>query len=136
MNDNIVKQTLMFCRSISSIKWISLIVGLSPVRKRLLSSMTAWQLNQYGLLDERNLVRCPTPRVLHPDDVLVKVHAASVNPIDAMMAGRIMIIWCMIFGLQSLFFMYSLSSCNYCLIMIKIFGYKLTCLSIKIMHRF
>ncbi|KAK3098765.1 hypothetical protein FSP39_022868 [Pinctada imbricata] len=50
--------------------------------------MKAWQIHQYGSNEEltfSNTVR--VPRVRNPKDILVKVHAASVNPIDIRMRG-------------------------------------------------
>ncbi|KAK2169508.1 hypothetical protein LSH36_9g09067 [Paralvinella palmiformis] len=50
--------------------------------------MSAWQIHQYGgpeQLKLYNTVEIPT--VQRPWDVLVKVHAASINPIDGMMLG-------------------------------------------------
>ena len=51
--------------------------------------MSAWQIHQYGgpeQLKLYNTVEIPT--VQRPWDVLVKVHAASINPIDGMMLGK------------------------------------------------
>ncbi|XP_049808692.1 reticulon-4-interacting protein 1 homolog, mitochondrial [Schistocerca nitens] len=47
-----------------------------------------WQIHSYGGVEElklSNLTR--PPKVQKPDEVIVKVHAASVNPIDVAMLG-------------------------------------------------
>ena len=45
-------------------------------------SMEAWSINEYGSNDLLELSRQPLPRLRKSTDVLVRVHAASVNPID------------------------------------------------------
>lgn len=50
--------------------------------------MKAWQIHQYGGNENlilSNLVRIP--KVQDPTDILVQVHAASINPIDCEMRG-------------------------------------------------
>jgi NADPH:quinone reductase-like Zn-dependent oxidoreductase len=45
--------------------------------------MSAWQINEYGGLDRLELSeKVAVPVLRRPDDVLVEIHAASVNPID------------------------------------------------------
>lgn len=51
--------------------------------------MAAWQIHSYGGLEELQLsksVRIPT--IMNPNDILIKVSAASVNPIDIAMMGE------------------------------------------------
>lgn len=51
--------------------------------------MSAWQIHSYGPLDELQLSRSARmPTIRSPNEVLVKVLAASVNPIDVMMVGK------------------------------------------------
>ena len=45
-------------------------------------SMEAWSINEYGSNDVLELSRQPLPRLRRSTDILVRVHAASVNPID------------------------------------------------------
>lgn len=45
-------------------------------------SMEAWSINEYGSNDLLELSRQPLPRLRKSTDILVRVHAASVNPID------------------------------------------------------
>lgn len=45
-------------------------------------SMEAWSINEYGSNDVLNLSRQPLPRLRKATDILVRVHAASVNPLD------------------------------------------------------
>ena len=52
-------------------------------------SMKAWQIHQYGGNENlmlSSLVRIP--KVQDPTDILVQVHAASINPIDCEMRGN------------------------------------------------
>ncbi|XP_060516852.1 reticulon-4-interacting protein 1 homolog, mitochondrial [Cylas formicarius] len=52
------------------------------------NKMLAWCIHSYGDLDELKLAENRAPILNNPDDVLVEVRAASVNPIDsAMLAG-------------------------------------------------
>lgn len=75
-------------------------VSRCHVRKRLLeafqrqlsdlsrnTTMQAWQLFNYGeALSLSSSV--PLPAIMAPNDVLIKVHAASVNPFDCRMKGK------------------------------------------------
>lgn len=59
-----------------------------PHPSQLLSTMSAWQLHKYGDIDQLKLSRLVRmPVICRPHDVLVRVHAASVNPVDVMMVG-------------------------------------------------
>jgi NADPH:quinone reductase-like Zn-dependent oxidoreductase len=52
-------------------------------------TMKAWQIRRYGGNDElmwSESVR--VPRIVHPEDVLVAVNAASLNMLDIRMRGR------------------------------------------------
>ncbi|XP_041352082.1 reticulon-4-interacting protein 1, mitochondrial-like isoform X2 [Gigantopelta aegis] len=52
----------------------------------VLSEMSAWQIHQYGGNEELSLsTTSRVPYIDHPNDIVVKVHAASVNPIDVHM---------------------------------------------------
>jgi len=44
--------------------------------------MEAWSIDEYGSNDLLELRRQPLPRLRKSTDILVRVHAASVNPID------------------------------------------------------
>lgn len=51
--------------------------------------MHAWQIQQYGGVDELNLNKSAHAiTIKSPNELLVKVHAASVNPIDVRMLGK------------------------------------------------
>jgi len=53
------------------------------------STMSAWQLHAYGDINQLKVSNSvPLPIVCRPHDVLVRVHAASVNPVDVMMVGE------------------------------------------------
>ncbi|KAF5299960.1 hypothetical protein FQA39_LY11333 [Lamprigera yunnana] len=51
------------------------------------SKMQAWQIHSYGDLKELQLTKARIPYIEDPNDVLIKVDAASVNPIDVVMIG-------------------------------------------------
>ncbi len=51
--------------------------------------MRAIALSTYSKPDQYNLATLPTPEITKPDEVLIKVHAASINPIDVKMASGI-----------------------------------------------
>jgi NADPH:quinone reductase-like Zn-dependent oxidoreductase len=51
------------------------------------STMRAIALAKYSKPNEYDFGTLPTPTISNPDDVLIKVHAASINPIDVKMAG-------------------------------------------------
>lgn len=44
--------------------------------------MNAWYINEYGSNDVLQLGIQPVPSLRKPTDILVRVHSASVNPID------------------------------------------------------
>ncbi|KAL7298842.1 hypothetical protein TKK_0008581 [Trichogramma kaykai] len=49
------------------------------------SKMQAWQINSYGGIQELQLNKATIPVLSNPNDVLVKIDASSVNPIDVAM---------------------------------------------------
>lgn len=65
-------------------------LSTKPLPNERSSKMYAWQINSYGDLKQLDL--CSTARIpclSKPTDVLVKVAAASVNPIDIAMLGKL-----------------------------------------------
>lgn len=52
--------------------------------------MPAWQFQSFGGLDQLKLKNVVPPQVKKPNDVLVKVYATSVNPLDVAMIGKIL----------------------------------------------
>ena len=46
------------------------------------NTMEAWYINEYGSNDVLQHGRLPLPSLRTPTDILVRVHSASVNPID------------------------------------------------------
>ena len=61
------------------------LLSISDTLSRSLStvhSMDAWSINEYGSNDLLELGRHPLPRLRRSTDILIRVHAASVNPID------------------------------------------------------
>ena len=63
--------------------------NVATARQATPSTMKAWQIERYGTTAELTLSTAPTPILRNPDDILIEVHAASVNPIDTRMLGII-----------------------------------------------
>lgn len=53
-----------------------------------LRKMTAWTIHSYGDIEELQFEETRIPIIRHPQDVLVEVKAASLNPIDSFMLGK------------------------------------------------
>lgn len=51
------------------------------------AKMQSWQIHEYGDVDALQLCNTRVPFISKPHEVLVKVEAASVNPIDNYMIG-------------------------------------------------
>ena len=47
--------------------------------------MLAWQIDGYGGMEKLKLVEKPVPIITKPDQILIKVHAASINYLDIRM---------------------------------------------------
>lgn len=63
-----------------------------------MKTMQAWQAFEYGGPDKLQLnTIAQLPIIRSPLDVLVKVHAASVNPLDVRMLGMCLIVLLRIF---------------------------------------
>jgi len=54
--------------------------------------MQAWQIHSYNGLDDLRLSNVRMPMITNPTDVLVKIEAASVNPIDVAMTGTLFLL--------------------------------------------
>lgn len=68
---------------------------LSINLKEKSNKMQAWQIHSYNGLGDLRLSNVRMPVIMQPTDVLVKVEAASVNPIDVAMTSRYSISDCM-----------------------------------------
>ncbi|XP_060571194.1 reticulon-4-interacting protein 1 homolog, mitochondrial-like [Ruditapes philippinarum] len=56
------------------------------VRRKMKPRMKAWQIHQYGGNEELVLSEtAKIPEIKNPKDILIEIHAASVNPIDVRM---------------------------------------------------
>ncbi|KAF7385313.1 hypothetical protein V1477_000809 [Vespula maculifrons] len=68
---------------------LSSLAQVSPKYKEdVESKMLAWQIHSYGDLNELKVSNVRIPIITNPTEVLIKVQAASVNPIDiAMIRG-------------------------------------------------
>lgn len=53
--------------------------------------MQAWQVHSYNGVNDLRLCNVKVPLITRPTDVLVKVEAASVNPIDIAMTSTVYI---------------------------------------------
>ncbi|XP_077977287.1 NAD(P)H oxidoreductase RTN4IP1, mitochondrial-like [Glandiceps talaboti] len=56
---------------------------LAPIPTR----MKAWQINSYGDNDVLEFKNARVPKITQPDQLVVQVHAASINPVDIAMRG-------------------------------------------------
>jgi len=61
--------------------------SLSTNLKENLDKMQAWQIHSYNGLEDLRLSNVRIPMITNPTDVLVKIEATSVNPIDVAMTG-------------------------------------------------
>lgn len=70
-------------------KKLLLIVGLSKNQLKKKSVMSAWRIHSFsGGVDQLKLNESTKiPTITRPNDVLIQVKAASVNPLDAQMKG-------------------------------------------------
>lgn len=77
-------------RTLAAAVWgVRLGRGVCSSPWRLQSCMSAWVIDQYGSNDVlKYSEEIPTPTVSSPREVLVKVHAASLNPLDIAMRGK------------------------------------------------
>lgn len=55
---------------------------------RAITRMKAWQIASYGGIEQLQLANVRLPTISKPTEVLVKVDAASVNPIDIAMISK------------------------------------------------
>lgn len=56
---------------------------------RLQSCMSAWCIDRYGTNEVlRFSEEIPMPTVRSPNDVMIQVHATSLNPLDVAMRGK------------------------------------------------
>lgn len=62
---------------------------LSANLKEKPDKMQAWQIHSYNGLEDLKLSNIRVPIIRHPTDVLVKIEAASVNPIDVAMTSTV-----------------------------------------------
>jgi len=53
------------------------------------TSMRAIALSKYCKPSEYNLASVPVPKIAKPDEVLIKVSAASVNPVDVKLGSGV-----------------------------------------------
>ena len=54
---------------------------------QLPKTMTALAISKHCKPDEYGLATLPVPEISMPDELLIRVRAASVNPIDVKLAG-------------------------------------------------
>lgn len=51
--------------------------------------MSAWVIDQYGSNEVLKFSEeIPAPTVSSPDEIMIKVHATSLNPLDIAMRGK------------------------------------------------
>lgn len=59
----------------------------SAMAAKIPATMRAIALAKFCKPAEYNLATLPVPKIAKPDELLIKVHAASVNPVDVKMAS-------------------------------------------------
>ncbi|KAF3430289.1 hypothetical protein E2986_00320 [Frieseomelitta varia] len=79
------KITLNFKSNIVNIQSRFLSNALAKYKENIEDKMQAWQIHSYGGLEELKLSNVRIPVIAKPTDVLVKVEASSINPIDVAM---------------------------------------------------
>ena len=53
------------------------------------NKMNAWQIHSYGGLEELQLSKTARiPYIQEPNDIIVRISASSINPIDMAMMGK------------------------------------------------
>lgn len=83
---------LSYCHRVKQVKWF--MGGNFCRRERFVSTssaskMEAWLIHQYGGNNELALYdKVRTPTIKSPNELLIKVYAASVNPIDVKMRSK------------------------------------------------
>lgn len=63
-------------------------LSTNVVENKFEDKMQAWQIHSYGNLDELKCSNARMPVITSPNDVLVKIQASSVNPIDVAMISK------------------------------------------------
>ena len=81
------KITLNFKSNIVNIQSRFLSNVLAKYKENIEDKMQAWQIHSYGGLEELKLSNVRIPVIAKPTDVLVKVEASSINPIDVAMTS-------------------------------------------------
>lgn len=66
-----------------------MLVSINMAQNGLPSTMKALAIEKYCKPDEYQILDLPVPKVTGPDDVLIKVHASSINPVDVKVASGI-----------------------------------------------
>lgn len=65
-------------------------VSSTSKMKEIPSSMRAIVLSHYCTPDSYSIATIAVPQISNPSELLIRVHAASVNPIDVKMANGLM----------------------------------------------
>ncbi|GBP15825.1 Reticulon-4-interacting protein 1 homolog, mitochondrial [Eumeta japonica] len=78
------KPGLQYCRYLVTQSQID-VANRAKVTAR--DKMYAWQIHSYGELSELRLDEARVPSLRGPDEILVRVHASSINPLDIAMIG-------------------------------------------------
>lgn len=72
------------------IKLQNLLKLSTNINKNPPDRMQAWNIHAYGDLEQLKLSNIRTPVITKPMDVLVKVEASSINPIDIAMISKLL----------------------------------------------
>lgn len=97
-----LQKTFMKLRCIARSTQFRSLTNLSVNLEEKSNKMQAWQIHSYNGLEDLRLSNVTMPVIMQPTDVLVKVEAASVNPIDVAMTSMYFISdYCMCLGCKN-----------------------------------
>lgn len=82
-----LQKTILRLKCIAQSMQLRSLTKLSMDLEEKSNKMQAWQIHSYNGLEDLRLSNVRMPVIMQPTDVLVKVEAASVNPIDVAMTN-------------------------------------------------
>lgn len=88
-----LQKTILRLKCIAQSMQLRSLTKLSMDLEEKSNKMQAWQIHSYNGLEDLRLSNVRMPVIMQPTDVLVKVEAASVNPIDVAMTSKYSILY-------------------------------------------
>lgn len=81
--------TQTFQRTFTSTTTYNMTVDETAAKTTWSSKMIAWQVHSYSTIDDLVLTsNARSPVMVRPKEVLVRIKASSVNPLDILMTGK------------------------------------------------